>query len=281
MTRATCDAAWGGLLVALALMAVSGVGAFAQGWELRVCAGSDNLPFSNDEEEGFENRVAELLADELGADLTYVWLERPGPQARQLLIEQGACDVLMGVTEGHPELLATLAYYRSSYMFVYRHDAEFQLQSFDDPVLRELRIGVQAGANGISPAVYALANRDLIDNQVTFVADYRKPEPLAEIVEAVAADRVDVAVVWGPVAGYFTEQQQVALELVPVSPQIELPFVPMVSPISIGVRTGDEALRDSLNTALARRWDEVQEILARYLVPLEPLPQPNLEVGTP
>jgi mxaJ protein len=255
----------------------------AQDWEMRVCAEPNNLPYSNEQEEGFENRIAEIIAHELHAELTYVWLPQYQSRAtvRNVLNRDGACDIIMGITDGHPGFLTSAAYYRTSYVFLYREDSPFEVRSLDDPVLRELQIGVhvQVGGSGVSPGTHALVSRGLIRNQVGFTPDYSKPNPLLSIVEAVAEGKVDVAIVWGPVAGYFAKQQLIRLELVPVTPEIDLPFMPMVFPISIGVRPGDEALRDELNAALARRWDEIQAILEEYGVPLLPLPKPMVEMG--
>ena len=268
--------------ICLLLFLVQGP-ARAQGWEMRVCAEPNNLPYSNEQEEGFENRIAEMVAQELHAKLTYVWLPQHQSRAtvRNMLNRDGECDMIMGITDGHPGFLTSAAYYRTSYAFLYREDSPFEIRSLDDPVLRELRIGVhvQAGGSGVSPDIHALVNRGLIRNQVGFTPDYSKPNPLSPIVEAVAERTVDVAIVWGPVAGYFAKQQPIRLKLVPVTPEIDLPFMPMVFPISIGVRPGDEALRDELNAALARRWDEIQAILEEYGVPLLPLPKPVMEMG--
>jgi mxaJ protein len=247
----------------------------AQEWELPVCADPNNLPYSHQRMEGFENRIAELLAQELGAKLTYVWLPQPRTTIRDALMTVGECDLLIGVSDGHEGFLTSLAYYRSTYVFVYREDSPFEVRTLDDPVLKELRIGVQMpGGAGVGPGTYALAQRGLIENQVGFVPDQSKPHPLAPVIEAVTEGEVDVAIVWGPVAGYFALQQPVVLELVPVSPEIEPPFLPMVFSIAMGVRQGDFALRDQVNRALARRWDEIQAILEEYGVPLLPLPKP-------
>ena len=261
-------------LIALFLAGLTAFGQ-AQEWELRLCAEPDNLPFTNEQGEGFENRIAEIIAEELGAELSYAWLPQPTGRARDVYLRTGECDAVMGVIDGHEGFLTTLAYYRSPYVFVYREDSPFEIRSFDDPILRELSIGL-IGAGGISPAGSALSKRGLIENQVTFPADYDRPDPRSAPIEAVAEGQVDVAVVWGPVAGYAAREQTAPLELVPVSPQIELPFVSMVIPMSIGVRPGDEALRDRLNVALVRRWDDIQAVLEEFGVPLEPLPQPTV-----
>jgi mxaJ protein len=240
---------------------------------MRVCAEPNNLPFSNRSEQGFENRIAELIAQELLVELTYAWIPQPRTAIRDAMIQEGECDLLMGVPDGLEGFVTTLPYYRSTYVFVYRKDSPFEVRSFDDPVLQELSIGVQApGGQAIGPAALALAQRGLIENQRAFVPDQSAPHPLASVIQAVADGEVDVAVAWGPVAGYFAGRQAVELELVPVEPEIDAPFLPMVYSISIGLRRGDEDLRDTLHQALAARWDEIQGVLEAYGVPLLPLP---------
>jgi len=271
------------LIVSVMVMLLTGVTSLgeAQEWEIRVCAEPDSLPYSNKQEEGFENRIAEIVAQALGAKLRYVWLPQPHTRARDLFIQEGRCDLVMGIPDGHTGFLTSLAYYRTSYVFVYRGSEPYEIDSFDDPDLANLRIGIQLSGGNMSPTSYALAKRGLIENQLSFTPNFKEADPLAGIVKAVTERKVDVAVAWGPVAGYFVRKQPTALTLVPVRPQIEAPFVPMVASIAMGVRVGDEALRDELNVALARRWNDVQTVLEAFGVPLEPMQAPALVTGTP
>jgi mxaJ protein len=238
--------------------------------ELRVCADPNNLPYSNRKLEGFENRLAEMAARDLDARVSYTWW----PQHRGFIrntLKAGKCDVLMGLPSSVELALTTRPYYRSSYVFVYRRDRGIAVGSFDDPVLRKLRIGVQMiGDDGTnSPPAHALANRGIVDNVVGYsvYGDYSQPNPPARIVEAVAKGEVDVAVVWGPLAGYFAPRQKVALALVPVSPQIDRPFLPFVFDMSMGVRRGDDGLRAELESFLERRQPEIDALLDRYGIP--------------
>lgn len=265
-------------VMVMLLTGVTTVG-WAQEWEIRVCAEPDSLPYSNKQGAGFENRIAEIVAQELGAKLLYVWLPQPHTRARDLFIQEGRCELIMGIPDGYSGFLTSLAYYRTSYVFVYREGEPYDIDSFDDPDLANLRIGIQISGGNMSPTSYALAKRGLIQNQLSFSPKLEEPNPLAGIVEAVTEKKVDVAVVWGPVAGYFARKQPTALTLVPVTPQIEAPFVPMVASIAMGVRVGDEALRDELNVALARRWNDIQTVLREYGVPLEPMSAPTLVPG--
>jgi len=272
-----------GFKLALGATLLLNAWAAAQDWEMRVCADPNNLPYSNRQEEGFENRIAEILADELRAELSYVWYPQRQLQVREVFRE-GACDLVMGVADGHPLFLTTLPYYQSTYVFVYREDSPFEIDSLDDPDLRGLSIGVQVpgGEGSAIPPVQALANRGLAENFVGFsiFGDYNQPNPLEPIVGAVAEGEVDVAVVWGPIAGYFAQKQAVPLKLVPVTPPIEPPFLPMVFSISIGLRLGDEDFRDVLDRALAARWDEIQAVLDEFGVPRLPLPNPGMTGST-
>ncbi|WP_324716623.1 quinoprotein dehydrogenase-associated putative ABC transporter substrate-binding protein [Carboxydochorda subterranea] len=244
-------------------------------WELKVCADPNNLPYSNQKLQGFENRIAALVADELHATLAYEWWPQRRGAVRDTLRE-GSCDVIMGVPDGYPLALTTEPYYRSSYVFVYRADRGVHVRSFDDPVLKELRIGIQMIGDDYanSPPAHALANRGIVDQVrgYSVYGDYDSPAPLSPIVDAVVKGEVDVAVVWGPIAGYFARHAPVKLELVPVSPEIEPPFLPMVYSISMGVRQGDEDLKTLLDGVIERRYRDIQRILHEYGVPTLPVP---------
>lgn len=251
----------------------------ADGWEMRVCADPNNLPFSNKAEAGFENKIAKILADQLHAKLTYVWFPQRSMMIQHVL-RAGQCDVIMGVSDGLRQLETTLPYYRSSYVFVYRKDAPFAVTSFDDKALKKLRIGVQITAGGEPPPNTALAHRGLAANLEGYpvTGNYNSDAPVLPIITAVADGDVDVAVVWGPIAGYFAKQQKVALKVVPVQPQFEPPSLSMVFAISIGLRQGERDFSDLMNRALVARWDDIQGVLKEYGVPLQPLTKPKLSL---
>jgi quinoprotein dehydrogenase-associated probable ABC transporter substrate-binding protein len=257
------------LLAILALAACAETHA-APARELRVCADPNNLPFSNEKGEGFENRLAELLAREMKAKLSYDWWAQRRGFVRNTL-RAGECDLLVGVPTSFEPVLATRPYYRSTYVFVYPKDAGFELRSFDDPVLRGLRIGVQLVGDDYAntPPAHALGQRGIVENVrgYSVYGDYSQPNPPARILDALAAGEIDVAIVWGPLAGYFAPRQPVALEIVPVSPQIDLPFLPFVFDISMGVRREDSILKTEVEEILERRRAEVESILDEYGVP--------------
>ena len=267
------------LALALALPALAGCAGPGEARpvrELRVCADPNNLPFSNRRQEGFENRLAEIVARDLGARVRYTWWAQRRGFFRNTL-QAGLCDVVLGVPASLEMVAVTRPYYRSTYVFAYRRDGRdgrgrpLHPHSFDDAVLRRLRIGVQvAGDDGANmPPVQALAARGIVRNVIgyTLYGDYARPDPPARIIAAVASGEVDVAVVWGPLAGYFAPRQPVPLVLVPVEPQIDLPFLPFVYDIAVGVRRGDERLRAEIDAVLVRRRPEIEALLDRDGVP--------------
>jgi mxaJ protein len=156
-------------------------------------------------------------------------------------------------------------------MFVARKDRGLRIHSFDDPALRRLRIGVQLvpGDGAETPATYALGRRRLSDNLVGYpiTGNYAEPNPPARIVDAVARGEVDVAVVWGPLAGYFARREPVPLEVTPVDEPMAGPGMPLTFSIAMGVRRGDAGLRAELDSVLVRRGAEIGRILESYHVP--------------
>lgn len=262
-------------VVTLSLLSFAGAGsgaarAHATTQMLRVCADPNNLPFSNSRREGFENRIAELVARDMGAKVEYTWWAQRRGFIRNTL-NASRCDIVIGVPASFDLTAVTNPYYRSSYVFVTRRDRSLRIRSYDDPSLRKLRIGVQLvgddGAN--TPPVHSLGQRGIRGNLKGYLVygDYREPNPPARIIDAVVKGEVDVAIVWGPLAGYFAARQNVPLDITPVSPQVDLPFMPQVFDIAMGVRREDKALRDTLDAILDRERNAIRSILDAYNVP--------------
>ncbi|HVX35325.1 MAG TPA: substrate-binding domain-containing protein [Hyphomicrobium sp.] len=237
--------------------------------ELRVCADQNNLPFSKSDGSGFENRIANIIAAELGASVQYTWHAQRRGFIRTTL-NAGLCDVIMGVPSSIHMLRPTRPYYRSSYAFVQRADAK-PVTSFNDPRLKTLRIGVQLiGNDGVNtPPAHDLARRGIVENVRGYLVqnDYSEKEPLAPIIEAVAKDDIDVAIAWGPTAGYFAARQPVSLKVTPIALDPTALDLALTYDISMGVRKDDLALLDELNQAIANRKDQIDAVLAKYGVP--------------
>ena len=247
---------------------------------LRVTADPNNLPFSNEKREGFENKIADLIAKELDANLQYSWRAQRRGFFRETLKEDRA-DLVLGIPAHFEMALPTSPYYRSTYVFVYRKDRKLNIRSLDDPQLHQLKIGVQMIGNDETntPPAHALAHRGIVDNVFgyTVYGDYREPNPPARIITAVANGDIDVAVVWGPLGGYFAKTSSVPLEVVPVSPAAD-PNLPFTFSIAMGVRKSDTALRDQIDLILQRKRSEIDAILNQYGVPRVSDPPPQVAI---
>jgi mxaJ protein len=237
---------------------------------LRVCADPNNLPFSNRALEGFENKLVEMIAADLGKTVRYTWWAQRRGNVRETL-NAGRCDVIPGVSSSLEMLATTRPYYRSTYVAVTRENRRLAIASFDDPRLRKLKIGVQLiGDDGSNtPPAHALTRRGYIDNirGFTVYGDYSDRAPQRGIVDAVARGEVDLAFVWGPVAGYFGRRAGERLTLTPVTP-FDGPRLPMIYDISMGVRKADLGLKAQLDAALARHQSEIRALLVAYGVPV-------------
>jgi len=247
------------LTLAVALLTIT---ASAQTREIKVCADPDNLPFSNTKQQGFENRIAELIARDLNAHLTYVW-QRMGRGFVREYLNKSVCDLLIGIPTNYRPVLTTNPYYRSTYVFVTRRNAEVKPASLDDPSLRQMKIGVQVLEEEYTPPGTALARRGLQNDIVGFET---MGDDADSIMRAVADRKVDTAIVWGPLAGYFASKIG-GLQLTPVVPEVDPPGVPFTFAISMGVRKGNTQLRDELEAELAKRQHEIDSILHSYGVP--------------
>jgi mxaJ protein len=235
---------------------------------LRIAADPNNLPFTNAKLEGFENRIAELIASELGLSIEYEWSwQRRGFFRRSF--KEGDCDIVLGVPRGFDMVLCTDSYYRSSYAFVYRKDRNLRITSYDDAALRDFTVGVQLiGDDGVNtPPAHALARRGLVNHLVgyTVYGDYSCPNPPARIIEAVARREVDVAIVWGPLAGFFARESAVPLVVVPVEACKE--DSACVFDIAIGLSRKNKELRSRINEILKNKRSEIQRILDEYSIP--------------
>jgi mxaJ protein len=236
----------------------------------RVCADPENMPASNDKLEGFENKIAELLAKDFHEPLSYVWWGQRHGFIRNTMnatLEEGRCEFVMGVPDKYDLVLTTKPYYRSTYVFVYPK-GKLNVRSLDDPILKKLKIGVHLLGDDYTnpPPVHELGKRGIVSNVVGYSTFYSSENPPSSIIDAVAAGRIDVAIVWGPIAGYYATRQKVALQVVPIpSKKGDLPST---FDISMGVKRGNEPLLKQLQQVLDKREPEITAILRQYGVPL-------------
>ena len=256
------------LLLNVFLLPILAFGATSR--DLRVCADPNNLPYSNASGQGYEIDLARLAGRNLGRSVQFVWAPQRGAFLQNTLYA-GRCDVVMSIPTSIADVRATHPYYRSSYVFVTRADRHLNIRSFDDPRLKKLRIGVQILQNesgSATPPAAALMDRQLANNIVWYriYPNFSRSNPAAALVEGVERGEIDVAVAWGPLAGFCARQAATPLEIHAVSPAIEH-SVPLAFDISMGVRRDDATLCAALNRIIARREPEIRRILERYGVP--------------
>jgi mxaJ protein len=268
---------WCGALLGLAGL-VTAVPASAQrpgpleAGVLRVCADPDNMPSSNDKGEGFENKLASMIAKEWNSKLQYVWY--PTRRGYFRILNGRYCDVAMEAPAGLDMAGSTKPYFRSAYVFVTRKGSGLDdIRSLADPRLKKLKIGVNIYTSDAenSPPAMALSRYGVVGNltgYTTFYDDQNRPQA---IIEAVAKKDVDIAIAWGPVAGYFAKQSSVPLVLKPLPERDSLSNAPFRYSIGVAVRRSDKEFRDSLQTLLDRKASEIQALLKEYGVPVYPL----------
>ena len=252
-------------LVALALLCVP---VAAQGAALRVCSDPNNLPFSNRAGQGFENRIAALVARDLHMPVAYTWAAQHETFVKRTL-NKHLCDVVMGVPVGYDEVDETQPYYASTYVFVARLGGA-RVASLTDPRLRSLKIGVHLMGDDPAPPEAALGQEGIINNVSGFMiyGDYARPNPPARLIEAVESRQVDIAAVWGPLGGYFAKISPVPLSVTPITGTQGFAPLSFRFAIAMGVRKGDSALRARLDGVIARERGTIRNILTSYGVPL-------------
>lgn len=237
--------------------------------QLRVCADPNDMPFSNQRGEGFENELARLVASELGADVVTTWFPQRRGFFRQTL-KAKRCDLVMGVPAKVDMIATTKPYYRSSFVFVYGPKAK-HVRSLDAPELRDMRIGVPlVGDDGANPPpVLALAPRNLVANVrgYSVYGDHGQDTPPADVVGALRKGEIDVALAWGPSVGWFARAAEPPLVTERV-PEAEAPRgLTFEFDIAMGVRREDRALLAELNAVIDRRAKDIAALLDRFHVP--------------
>jgi quinoprotein dehydrogenase-associated probable ABC transporter substrate-binding protein len=230
---------------------------------LRVCADPSNMPFSNDKGEGYENKIAELLAAELGVPVHYTFYPDAPGLVRNTLRAR-VCDILIGTVSGNEEVQNTNPYYRSAFALVYRSDGALKPTTLDDPALQSASIGIIAG----TPPATLLAQKGLLTHVHAYalVVDTRYDHPAQDLVHDVADGKVDVGVLWGPIAGYFVKQEKLPLAVVPLAS--EAGPMKLDYRITMGVRHNELEWKRQIDQLILKKQADINRILLDYGVPL-------------
>ncbi len=231
---------------------------------LRVCADPRNMPFSDEQGEGFENKLAELFAEKLGKSLAYAWYPQATGFVRNTL---GAhkCDVIMGFPQGNDILQSTNPYYRTSYALVFKSGAGLDgVEALSDPRLKGKRIGIVAGT---PPSNYLAANGLMATAKpYPLVIDTRVDSSAQAMMKDLADGVIDAGVLWGPMAGYYAKQANPPLQVVPLTREAGTPT--LVYRITMGVRFSDQEWKRSLNRMIEENQPAINAILLGFGVPL-------------
>lgn len=231
--------------------------------QLRVCADPSNLPFSNKKGEGFENKIAEIIAEELGVPVKYYWFPQSIGFIRQTL-DKKRCDIIIGYVATHELVLNSNPYYRTAYVFVHREGEFDGFKSLDDKRLKGKKLGVIAG----TPPVDLLVDNNLLDNIKSFhrMVDRRYYSPAEEMIADIAQGRLDGGFLWGPIGGYFAKNATKKITVVPLLHETAGPR--MAYRITFGVRRREKLWKRQLNRIIRRRQEDINKVLLEYGVPL-------------
>jgi quinoprotein dehydrogenase-associated probable ABC transporter substrate-binding protein len=231
--------------------------------ELRVCADPNNLPFSNERQEGFENKIAQVMGDELKLPVSYVWFPQVIGFVRNTL-RLRRCDIVMGTVAGDDIMQTTNPYYYSTYVMVFRSDRGQRPSGIDDPALRTMRLGIVAA----TPPSDLLVRRGLIGNAKPYalIVDTRYEAPARQMVEDIVAGEIDVGFLWGPIAGFYAKHEKLPLTFTALASEPNAPR--MDYRIAMGVRANEPEWRRRVNAAILKRQPDLTAILHEYGVPL-------------
>jgi mxaJ protein len=233
----------------------------------RVCADPNNLPFSNRAEQGLENKLAQIIAHDLSAELKYVWFSERKNFLKNSL-NADLCDAVLGVPVDMDDALLTRPYYSSTYVMVTRADRGLRIESLYDPHLKDLRIGLHIVEDDYAPPGHLLAAQGLSSQIVGYslYGAYGETNPPARLIDAVAKNEVDLAIVWGPLAGYFAKKSPVHLTIQPILP-VRFQVIPFTYSIGIAVRKGDLALLSAVQQVLDKECQTIGALVKEYAFP--------------
>ncbi|TBN38321.1 transporter substrate-binding domain-containing protein [Paracoccus subflavus] len=268
---------WGTILGLAGLLALPLIPAPARAWTLSVCRAPDSAPYTRPDGTGIDDRVATILAEAMGAELKIVPLPDRRTRTLRRFLHGGGCDIALSVPDKRQGFQTSQVYYATGFVFMTQDGGARLPASLDDPALGSLRIGVAGDPQHPIPPVIALAKRGLTDRLRYFPQARLDDAATGRMVQALADNEIDLAILWGPTAASVAAHRP-GLRLSLVTPEIDLPVLPMVAMFTIGMRPGDLALRNDIDRTLDQRWDEIQVVLRDAGIPTRPV---NRRGGAP
>ena len=235
--------------------------------EFRVCTDPDNLPFSNNKQEGFEDKIAAVLAEDLKLPLSFMYAFNRFGFLRNT-IKAKRCDVLMAVPPDYDPVMTSKPYYRTGHVFVWRKESGYNITGYDSPDLKKGLVGV----TDKSPITVPLNDNGIIGNAKPYRLQRDLNKPASLMIDDLGKGVIDVAVAWGPIGGYFAKHSKVPM-VVKLTPEYEKRNARGKSywNLSIGVRHGEKERMNMIQGALDRNQDKIQKILADYGVLTVPI----------
>lgn len=230
---------------------------------LRVCADPNDLPFSNEKKEGFENKIADLMGGTLGLKVEYTWFPQIIGFVRNTL-QAHRCDLVMGTVAGDEIMQTTNPYYFTTYMMVYRSDKGLGIDGVQDRRLASLRLGVVSA----TPPSDILVRHDLMAHTKPYqlTVDTRAESPTHQMIQDIISGTIDVGFLWGPIAGYYKKHDKLPVTLVPLKDEPGAPR--MKYHIAMGVRANEPEWRRKINAVILKQQPQITAILRDYGVPL-------------
>ncbi len=231
---------------------------------LRVCADPANLPFSSEDRDGFENEIADLIGERLGVPAVYEWFPQAIGFVRKTLALK-KCDIIMGYAQGHELVQNTNHYYRSSYVMLHLAGGKLNgIKNLDDGRLKDAHIGVIAG----TPPATVLALNGLLDNIEPYplMVDRRHESPAEKMVADLRSGKIDLALLWGPIGGYFARKANTGITVVPMVNETKGPR--MAYRITFGIRRGEIEWKRQLNRLIRDNQSEINKIMISFGVPI-------------
>ncbi len=231
---------------------------------LRVCADPANDPVSTRDGTGYENKLAELIAEKLELPVQYVWFPQATGFIRNTLMAK-RCDIVMGYAQGHELVQNTNHYYTSAYALIVKDDGDLTgVETLSDPALKDRRIGIVAG----TPPAAHMARNGLIERAKSYnlVVDRRVESPATDMLDDLQSDEIDAAILWGPLGGPLVKADYPGMKVIPLVNE-DLP-PRLFYRITMGVRQGEKVWQRKLNSLIRRNQDDIKALLAEAGVPL-------------